>query len=297
MLHTCEAGESIIGGTYTHLLLRHDDLSVSAYPPEKVTFDMTSELSVRGIPQYVHTLSSPEGMMLTYMIQRKQRHINVKGCEPAIVSGVVCPDYVTYALSAVGSAITQASPGDRVVAVAHPAPHDKVTSRAYVLGDKSLLLKYLNPNLVVVVSECFGEIIGKTVNSTSAEEGESHLVVSVLDTVSGRVVYRYEIVHGGPAPVGVDGSVYTVSAEIIEHAIVVTYWNFKAQRMELSSLMLYEVFGVPVFISSPFANHAATTLCLLQGMIPKSGLGPITSYQAPSFIDVSSFTAPQPIGE
>ena len=31
-------------------------------------------------------------------------------------------------------------------------------------------------------------------------------------------------------------------------------------------------------------------------MIPKNGLGPITSLKAPAQIDVSSFSAPQPIG-
>ena len=34
----------------------------------------------------------------------------------------------------------------------------------------------------------------------------------------------------------------------------------------------------------------------LQGMIPKNGLGPMTSFKSPTHIDVSSFSAPQPIG-
>ena len=140
--------------------------------------------------------------------------------------------------------LTMAGPEDRVVAVAYPTPHNKVISRAYVLGDKSLLLKYLNPNLVILVSESFVGMTDTSVNASEASPGDgdaSHLVVSVVDTVSGRIVYRYEIAHGGPALAGAEKSAHRVSVEMIEHAVVVVYWNFKAQRMELSCLMLYEV--------------------------------------------------------
>ena len=244
LMHTAEeaaelaTNDRVIGGTYTHLLLRHDDKTVSAYPPAKTTAPASTE----GVAQYVHAFDSEQSVLVTYKLQRKGRVVHSQDCRAMSDVGVVCPEYVTYALGAVGSALTGTTVGDRVVAVAYPAPHEKVTSRAYVLGDKSLLLKYLNPNLVVVVTECFESqpSAGEGAVEVSEEDtGVAHLVVSALDTVTGRVIYRYEIAHGGP--VSPSGRAHSVRTEIIEHAIIVTYWNYKAQRTELSSLMLYEV--------------------------------------------------------
>lgn len=185
-------------------------------------------------------------------------------------------DYYAYPLRPIGSALLQVidaseAKADRVVAVAYPSAHDKVISRAYILGDKSLFLKYLNPNMAVVVTESVdlsGSSVDIDVNASSTEEYNGvlkRLTVSVIDTVTGNVIYRYLIPNGG-------GGVGMVKAEIIEHNVIVTYWNNKAQRTELSSLTLYE------------------------GMVSKTGLGPMTSLQSPASVSISSFTSPQPIG-
>lgn len=252
LMHTVEeaaelaASDRVIGGVFTHLLLRHDDKTVSAYPPAKACVTASAE----GVTQYVHAFESEQGALVTYKLQREGRVVHAQGCPAANRDDIICPEYVTYSLGAVGSVLTGTTVGNRVVAVAYPTPHDKVTSRAYVLGDKSLLLKYLNPNLVVVVTECFESQLSSAENIVEVGEenaGVSHLVVSALDTVTGRVIYRYEIAHGGPVSPALDRG-HSVHAEIVEHAIVVTYWNYKAQRTELSSLMLYEVFQSYVWL-------------------------------------------------
>ena len=146
-------------------------------------------------------------------------------------------------------------------------------------GDSSLLLKYLNPNVVLVVSTSVkgasssstvtvAESTEDSVDSHSSSDAESSLHVNLIDTVTGRVVYHLIIPNGA---VGVHGR-SLVNAEIIENSIIVTYWNIKAQRMELSSLTLFE------------------------GMINKNGLGPVNSLQAPKFVNITSFGAPAPIG-
>jgi hypothetical protein len=336
LLHTPEeaaelaAASTVLGGAYTHLLLRHDDLTVSAYPPAKAKAGAgagaaaSSQGQGQGqgsaehhTPQYVHAFSGDGGSgggggLVTYRLQREREVVHAGGCPASAAfppaAAPACPPHGTHPLAAVGSALTHAggAGGGRVLAVAYPTPHDKATSRAYVLGDKSLLLKYLSPNIAVVVTESFEAMeagAGAGAGETAAAVGEqgamdaspapaspapappvaqsvSHLVVTVLDTVTARVIYRYEIAHGGPPPSASDGngngsggSGPAVHAEMVEHAVVVTYWNYRAQRTELSSLVLFE------------------------GMIPRTGLGPVTSWQAPPSVDVSSFSAPQPIGK
>lgn len=60
------------------------------------------------------------------------------------------------------------------------------TSRAEVLGDDSVLLKYLNPNIVVVVSKAFPS------NSSSSlvDSPDASIVVTVLDGVSAKIIQR-----------------------------------------------------------------------------------------------------------
>lgn len=97
---------------------------------------------------------------------------------------------------------------------------------------------------------------------------QSTLYLTLIDSASGKVIHR--VTHeNGAAP---------VNAVIIENNIVVTYWNSKAKRTELSSISLFE------------------------GMADKYALHPLASSQNSATIqqlernsNFSSFTSPAPL--
>jgi hypothetical protein len=86
------------------------------------------------------------------------------------------------------------------------------------MADRSVLFKYVNPNLGLVMSE------GK--DST----GKNYINVYLIDLVTGRVVFSanhkkvvgpYHVVHS-------------------ENWAVYTYYNEKARRAEMTSIELFE---------------------------------------------------------
>lgn len=68
---------------------------------------------------------------------------------------------------------------ESIVAVAAKLPSDRIHSQGKVLGDRSVLYKYLNPNLIGVV--------------TSGIEGQKVPIVNIylIDTITGSIVYSY----------------------------------------------------------------------------------------------------------
>ena len=59
----------------------------------------------------------------------------------------------------------------------------RVSAPAVILGDDSLLLKYLNPNLITCASE-------------AVSDEKAFVKIMVLDTVSGRIVHQQRHRHG-----------------------------------------------------------------------------------------------------
>jgi hypothetical protein len=121
-----------------------------------------------------------------------------------------------------------------------------VSSRVSSLGDHSLLLKYLNPHTVAI---------------TTLSEVDRQLTLTLIDSVSLRILYRAALTQG-------EEPVHTV---IIENFVVVTYWNTKAQRGEMSTIALYE------------------------GMVGANELGPFSTNSFADEAPFSSFTALPPI--
>ncbi len=117
-------------------------------------------------------------------------------------------------------------------------------------GDDSVLLKYLNPNLVLVATLGAADVARGPYSAApnDAEDRGSVLTLTLVDTVSGKVVKR--IAH--------DNAALPVHTLLLENNIVATYWNDRAKRTELSSASLFE------------------------GVIEKYGLGPLASRAASS---------------
>ena len=118
--------------------------------------------------------------------------------------------------------VQTATDGHEVAAVVRKDRDDPVDSPVTIRGDDSLLIKYVNPHLLAVVS------VAKA--CATADDGTDTLSVMVIDTVSGRV--RARVRHRtacGPA-----------HAVMSDNWVVYSYWNAKARRTELGSLALYE---------------------------------------------------------
>lgn len=97
-----------------------------------------------------------------------------------------------------------------------------LNSPVHSLGDDSLMLKYLNPHLLAVA----------LVTSETSDSGilKQAVTISLIDTVTGRVVQRFVHKHcAGPVKV-------TQS----ENWVFYSYWNLKARRTEIGSIALYD---------------------------------------------------------
>jgi hypothetical protein len=105
--------------------------------------------------------------------------------------------------------------GEQIVAIKGKPVHEKVHSQGKVLGDRSVLYKYANPNLLAVAS---------------VNEKETTLTINLVDGVSGNIVHTARQ-NKALAPV------HMVHCE---NWLVYTYWNVKARRTELGVIELYE---------------------------------------------------------
>ena len=160
--------------------------------------------------------------------------------------------------------------GESVAAVAYQHPNDAINSRATTLGDDSVLMKYLNPSSVLVVTEGLAaEMDGSDPSHNEmSKSSTSQLEVHLIDTVSSKLLYRSSIPNGaGP-----------VHAVLIENNVLVVYWNILTKRTEVSSVALFE------------------------GMVDKSGFTPWAAKSSASIAakhiannKFSSFTAPLPM--
>jgi len=161
-------------------------------------------------------------------------------------------------------------PGERLVLTIYPTRDEAVDSPCTVLGDDSLLLKYLNPHLAVLVTvreegiadelESVDSVLRRSMQQTDkkkkkkplgvtpktesktdadmtrsevVKEDEPNLFVNVVDTVSGRVLYRTSHTNAST-------STRYIRAVISENWVVYSFVNAKTKRTEVGVLSLYE---------------------------------------------------------
>ena len=145
-----------------------------------------------------------------------------------------------------------ASSGGSVVATAVPAAGDPTFSQARVLGDQSVMYKYVSPNLLFTASG------GEPADTDS----EPALSVALIDTVTGRVLYRVR--H--------DDSAGPVHAVVCENWIVYQYWSSRAGRSQISVLELFDDYATKrdqsamkaakQYLAGDFANRTATSFSI-----------------------------------
>jgi hypothetical protein len=188
-------------------------------------------------------------------------HIIDKDQSSLVSFGVSVQDNNAMGAYLVGNAIFH---DETIVTVAYPQRDEVVQSPCNVLGDDSLLLKYLNPHLAVIVTmksstakmESDGEAFlfddrsktgaggskqkrkptgvtqsGEEVTSTSNEE-KPNLFVNLVDTVSGRIIHRVSHTNARARP--------QPKVIISENWVFYAFTNEKTKKAELGVLSLYE---------------------------------------------------------
>ena len=145
-------------------------------------------------------------------------------------------------------------PGEEILSVAYPGRDEVIQSSCSALGDQSLLLKYINPHLFVIVTaratsntDPYDPIMSTkkrqrkpagaaenlgTEKLLAEIQEPANLFINVVDSVSGRVIYRasHSSAAAYPAP----------SVVISENWIIYTFMNDRTRRTEIGVLSLYE---------------------------------------------------------
>jgi len=237
-------------------LLVHSDNTVSVIPDTARSRTIVDEavLAAGKNGLFVHSIDKHTGEFRSQIVTRK--------------AGSDSFDLVT-----VGTTVFDPSQ-EKIVNVAYPRRGEVIQSPSTVLGDESLLLKYLNPHLVVIVTEAtptfFSEISPDAdeesangfYNSLStgsssekkrkplgaAKPGEGppsvsntaapSLFVSLVDSVSGQILHRVSHSHVDSAGQLVEAT--NVPAVVSENWVVYTFFNQRTRRTDVGVLTLHE---------------------------------------------------------
>ncbi|KAF7239329.1 ER membrane protein complex subunit 1 [Varanus komodoensis] len=119
----------------------------------------------------------------------------------------------------------------RIVAVKGKRANEHVHSQGRVMGDRSVLYKSLNPNLLAVVTE-----------STDTHQERTFIGIYLIDGVTGRIIHS-SVQRKAKGPVHIVHS---------ENWVVYQYWNAKARRNEFTVLELYE--GTEQYNATAFSS-------------------------------------------
>ncbi|KAM4014709.1 ER membrane protein complex subunit 1 [Anomaloglossus baeobatrachus] len=119
----------------------------------------------------------------------------------------------------------------RITVVKGKRSNEHVHSQGRVMGDRSVLYKYLNPNLLALITE-----------STDSHPDRCFIGIYLVDGVTGRIIHS-SVQRKAKGPVHLVHS---------ENWVVYQYWNSKARRNELSVLELYE--GTEQYNSTSFSS-------------------------------------------
>jgi ER membrane protein complex subunit 1, C-terminal len=222
------------GGCRQAAILLHDDLTITVVPADSETTDMAKK-QLQKTPNglYTHKIDKSTNQLQTYQV--------AAGSESKFVARPI------------GS--TSFS-GEQIVKVAYPVRHEEIQSMSTILGDNSLLLKYINPHLAAIFTvledkaepstTSLASLVDKNTNKqprkpagvgtpdtpTEASEPVPNMFVNLVDTVSGRVLYRAS--HSN-----VDAT-KSISAVITENWVIYSFVNAKTRRTEIGVLTLHE---------------------------------------------------------
>ncbi|MCI4387380.1 hypothetical protein PGIGA_G00073390 [Pangasianodon gigas] len=185
------------------LLLIDDQYKVTAFPSTKNVLQQLQEMASS---IFFYLVDSSQGKLSGFRL--------LKDLSTELIWEVVIPTEV-----------------QKIVGVKGKRANEHVHSQGRVMGDRSVLYKYLNPNLLAVVTE-----------STDTHQERSFVGIFLIDGVTGRIVH--EAVQRKAR-----GPVHFVHSE---NWVVYAYWNTKSRRNEFSVIELFE--GMELYNSTVFSS-------------------------------------------
>ncbi|XP_010898640.2 ER membrane protein complex subunit 1 isoform X1 [Esox lucius] len=185
------------------LLLVDDQYKVTAFPSTKNVMQQLQEMASS---IFFYLVDSEQGTLSGFRLR--------KDLSSELIWEVVLPTEV-----------------QKIVAVKGKRPSEHVHSQGRVMGDRSVLYKYLNPNLLAVVTE-----------STDTHPERAFVGMFLVDGVTGRIIH--EAVQRKAR-----GPIHFVHSE---NWVVYEYWNTKSRRNEFSVLELFE--GTELYNSTVFSS-------------------------------------------
>ncbi|KAA8521807.1 hypothetical protein F0562_012480 [Nyssa sinensis] len=115
---------------------------------------------------------------------------------------------------------------EKIIATVTRKLNEVVHTQAKVIADQEVMYKYISKNLLFVAT-----VTPKAIGAIGfVTPEESWLVVYLIDTVTGRILYRMTH-HGSQGP---------VHAVFSENWVVYHYFNLRAHRYELSVIEIYD---------------------------------------------------------
>ncbi|KAI9531000.1 DUF1620 super [Dissostichus eleginoides] len=185
------------------LLLVDDQYKVSAFPSTKNVLQQLQEIAST---IFFYLVDSSQGRLSGYRLRTD--------LSTELIWEVVVPTEV-----------------QKIVSVKGKRPNEHVHSQGRVMGDRSVLYKYLNPNLLAVVTE-----------STDTHPERSFMGILLIDGVTGRIIHE-AVQRKAKGPVHIVHS---------ENWVVYEYWSTKSRRNEFSVIELYE--GMELYNSTVFSS-------------------------------------------
>ncbi|GAB1289146.1 ER membrane protein complex subunit 1 [Apodemus speciosus] len=195
------------------LLLVDDEYKVTAFPATRNVLRQLHELA----PSiFFYLVDAEQGRLSGYRLRklRKWKQENSRDLTTELSWELTIPPEV-----------------QRVVKVKGKRSSEHVHSQGRVMGDRSVLYKSLNPNLLAVVTE-----------STDVHHERTFIGIFLIDGVTGRIIHS-------SVQKKARGPVHLVHSE---NWVVYQYWNSKARRNELTALELYE--GTEQYNASAFSS-------------------------------------------
>ncbi|XP_069096248.1 ER membrane protein complex subunit 1 isoform X1 [Pleurodeles waltl] len=194
----------IMDNDYAKVLLLVDDkLQVTAFPSTKNVLHQLQEIA----PITFLYLVDPEQGKLTG-IRLKQDLMTEESWEIVIPTDI-----------------------QRITTVKGKRSNEHVHSQGRVMGDRSVLYKYLNPNLLAVVTE-----------STDLHHERSFIGIYLIDSVTGHIIHS-------SVQRKAKGPVHIIHAE---NWVLYQFWNTKSRRNELTVLELFE--GMEQYNTTAFSS-------------------------------------------
>ena len=244
-------------------LLVHSDKTITVVPDTARSYAIVDEaLAASENGLYVHHLDKSTGAFEALLV-RKDRSAGHESD--------------SFKLVTVGTTLFDPKQ-EKIINVVYPRRGEVIQSPTTVLGDDALLLKYLNPNLIVVVSEATPEFSSNVayhegsdvttdaffnaLHSVGAVAGQKRkpvgasapgaevpaslssplaptLFVSLVDSASGRILHRASHSHA-LAPGLASGKKARVPAVISENWVVYSFFNQRTRRTDVGVLTLHE---------------------------------------------------------